>query len=156
MDSSIDPIALAEANHIKVDKHLDEVTVLQMLFKTHLMKAVVLAVLHKAVECGVFWPDEIAFDFLSEDDKNCVGTVFRLLGPRAVKDGLPCGAGLEMIRKTGNFRRSTKEGRRGSTIFQYVLEGQGVPLAKTLVRKYPLAKAKNDAVPRLPGFEEFP
>src|ERR1700743_2168247 len=90
----------------RAESKLQEIAALQMLFKTDVMKACVLTILHKAVKEEVFWTDEIAFDFVGEKDRKVIGISFKLLGP---KDKNGRGPGMEMILKTGSYRQSQKE-----------------------------------------------
>ncbi len=148
---------MSEVVRDPIDKKLDEVAIHQMLFKSEKMKAAVLTILYKAVHDGSFWADELAFDFLGKDDRNVIGIAFRLLGEPALdENGNPKGPGLSLIRRLrAENRRSKAKDRNGGVVFRYVLHSENANMARTLVRKYDLAKAKDLAAPRLPGFENF-
>ena len=91
----------------------------------------------KALQRGVFWPDELVFDFLlTDDDRNCIGSAWRM-----------CGKTLAIIEKTGSFRRSTGDNANGRTIFQYKLISR--PLAEAFLKRYDAEKYKKLMHPQL-------
>lgn len=148
---------MSEVVRDPVDKKLDEVAIHQMLFKSDKMKAAVLTILYKAVRDGSFWADEVVFDFLGPEDRNVIGTAFRILGEPALDEsGKAKGPGLSLIRRLrAENRRSKAKGRNGGVVFRYVLHSENANTARTLVRKYDLAKAKELAAPPAPWFREF-
>lgn len=109
-------------NPFEIQSKLDEVTIHQLLFKTDKMKALVLTILEEALRSGRFWPDEISIDFLGKEDRNCVGTAYRILSPQKKDDaGKARGPGIGIIAKTGQFRSSKAKGQNGCAIFEYML-----------------------------------
>lgn len=136
------------------DKHLDAVALAQFLFKTEKMKAAALTILEKAINMGRFWPDEVDLDFLGEKDRNCIGSIFRILSvPTADETGKTRGAGLGFIAQTGSKRRSRRKGRSGGIIFEYYCVTAKRQIALNLLLKHDPTKARQDFVQLLPGFQ---
>lgn len=73
-------------------------------------------ILQHAKDNDTFYIDQVDFDALtcgSQDENydNLIGTAIRTL------------IQLKAIHKTGNYRKSTKKGSRGRTIFEYQIGG---------------------------------
>lgn len=67
------------------------------------------------------WPDEIELKAIAQDDRQIVGLAWRQLMK------------AQIIRQTGQFRKSNAPGRHGSTVFEYELLSES--RAKTFVRR---------------------
>lgn len=114
----------------EIDNKLDEVALFQMVWKNTKLLTCCLTIAEHALKAPPegFWPDEISFDFLlSEDDRNCIGSAWRL-----------CAKSLGLIEKTGAFKRSTREGQNGRAIFQYRLINRNMAMA--FLKRYNLQK----------------
>lgn len=108
--------------------HLERVKDLQMAFKSEAVVNYALEAVWLAVSAGWVWPDAVPLEDMADEDKNCVGSVYRW----------PVHAGL--LARSASFRRSQAEGAKGRTIFRYdlvrlelartFLARQGRPLAK--------------------------
>lgn len=137
-----------------VDKHLDEVAIAQFLFKSDKMKAAALTVLEKAINMGRFWPDQVDLDFLGEKDRNCIGSVFRILSvPKPDENGKIRGTGLGFIDQTGSKRRSRRKGRSGGIIFEYYCVAAKRQIALRLLLKHDPTKSRQEFTQLLPGFQ---
>lgn len=101
--------------------NLTEATIAQWTWKTATMQKVATRVLKTALRQNEFWPDEIDFSDVADDDRNCIGSVFRTL------------RGLGIIEQTGEYRRSTGYRANGRTVFQYYC--QRPPLARSLLNR---------------------
>ena len=106
-----------------VDAHIDTVLINQLVWKNPTVAALAVRVCNAALQHGTFWPDEVSLAGVLMDDRNCVGSVYRLLAGRR----------LEIVERTTQFRRSTAEGRNGSTVFAYALKNR--KLAESLVKR---------------------
>lgn len=120
-----------------VDEILDDVALKQFVWKNTKLLTACLMIAEKALQRGVFWPDELTFDFLlTDDDRNCIGSAWRI-----------CSKKLAIVEKTGSFRRSTGENSNGRTIFQYKLVSR--PLAEAFLKRYDAEKYKALMHPQL-------
>ena len=68
-----------------------------------------------------FWLDECDFSTVAKDDRNCIGNTTKSL------------IGLKLIRKTGAWRASKADGRKGSTAFAYQVCAVGA--MRTLLKR---------------------
>jgi len=124
-------------NNSEVDKKLDQIALLQAVWKNQKLLTSCLLIANKACEKNVFWPDELNFDFLlTDDDRNVVGSAWRM-----------CAKTLGIIEKTGSFKRSTSDSSHGRTIFQYKLIERNFALA--FLRRYDLDKYRALCHPQL-------
>lgn len=104
------------------DQHLNEVALKQLTWKAGPLRDVACLIAEKVtVEPYTIWPDEIALASINSDDRNCVGSAWRLLTRAGV------------IKPTSDFRRSTAETSRGRKIFRYDLASMA--LARTFLRR---------------------
>jgi len=124
-------------NSQEVDQKLDEIALLQAVWKNQKLLTCCLLIAEKACEKTLFWPDEITFDFLlTDEDRNVIGSAWRL-----------CAKTLGFVEKTGSFRRSKAKDSNGRTIFSYRLTERNIAMA--LLRRYDLEKYKALAHPQL-------
>jgi hypothetical protein len=92
------------------EAHLNDVAIKQLTWKPSTFRNVAREIVERVlVEPHTLWPDALQHDGLTDSDKHCVGTAYRLL----MRAGI--------IAQTGSYRRSTAEGRAGGSIFQYRL-----------------------------------
>ncbi len=104
------------------DQHLNEVALKQMTWKPGPLRDVACLIAEKvSVEPFTIWPDEIVLTAINRDDRNCVGSAWRLLTKAGV------------IKPTADFRRSTAETSRGRKIFRYELAS--LSLARTFLKR---------------------
>jgi hypothetical protein len=119
---------------LETTQHLERVKDLQFAFKSDAVKRYACRVAELAADHGFFWPDEVDVELVSEEDRNCVGGVYRWL----VNSGI--------LVRTAEFRRSKAEGAKGRTIFKYGLVNEA--LARTFLRR-------NQPAPAVAGQQEF-
>lgn len=115
--------ATEQGIHAKTDAELDLVSIKQLTWKSASCARIAVRICNRALANPIFYPDEIDHDDLPEDDRNCVGSVFRTLSGRR----------LGIIERGTTFKRSESDGRRGSTVFAYSLKSRG--LATALVKR---------------------
>jgi hypothetical protein len=96
-------------NAAEARAHLERVKDLQEAFKPAAVRWYACEVVETALGNGWVWPDEVALDGLAEEDKNCVGSVYRWL------------VHIGLLSRSAHFRRSEAEGAKGRTIFRYDL-----------------------------------
>ena len=117
------------------DQHLNEVALKQLTWKPGALRNVAIAVVEKVVALPfTVWPDEIDLESIALDDRNCIGSAWRLL----TKAGI--------VKHSGDYRRSTAETSRGRTIFRYELAS--LSLAQTFL-------TRNGRTPTKPQAELF-
>jgi len=127
-------------NNHEIDSKLDDIALVQFVWKNTKLLTACLLIAEKALQRGIFWPDELTFDFLlTEDDRNCIGSAWRMASKK-----------LAIIEKTGSFRRSTGNNANGRTIFQYKLVSR--PLAEAFLKRYDVEKYKKLMHPQLDMF----
>jgi hypothetical protein len=102
-------------------QHLEKVKDLQFAFKSEAVKRYACRVAEIAADHGAVWPDEVDVELVNEEDRNCVGGVYRWLK----------NAGI--LVHTTEFRRSKADGAKGRTIFKYLLANES--LARTFLRR---------------------
>lgn len=91
-----------------VDEHLDNVLLAQYTFKTEQLQAACICIAEVAAQNDSFWPDEVDFSMLAMEDRNVMGSAYRLLATK-----------FKMIERTMTAKRSTTKNSNGHTIFQY-------------------------------------
>jgi hypothetical protein len=101
-------------NATEVQSHLEHVKDCQFAFKSTAVESYACEAVARALRHGVVWPDEVPIGLMSEDDRNCIGPVWRWV------------AGAGIWTRNGEWRRSEAEGAKGRTIFQYVLLDEGL------------------------------
>jgi hypothetical protein len=110
------------------DNHLDTVALSQLLWKPSAFRNIAVSIVSKIILPPFrVWPDQIPLTRLSQEDRQAVGTAWRLLSK------------AEVIHQTGNYRKSTATGRRSSLVFEYELKSMN--RAKTFLRR-------NEATPQ--------
>jgi|GEM_PF-2443075 len=93
-----------------MNETLDSVALKQLVWKPSTMRNVARRIVERALACdGGFWPDELPHDGLSDSDRHCIGTAWRLL----IRFGI--------IAQTGQYRRSQSPHRNSGAVFQYRL-----------------------------------
>lgn len=90
-----------------VDQDLQKVLSLQWAFKSETLRTIAVRIIQFSLTHEFIWPDQIEHDDIDVEDRNCIGTVFKLL------------ANAKLLLRGDKFRRSTAEGARGRTIFCY-------------------------------------
>lgn len=125
-------------NRESIDKKLDEIALKQLVWKNEKLLTACLTICEGALKSpGWFWPDEVTFDFLlTDEDRNCIGSAWRM-----------CAKTLQIIEKTGEFKRSTREGQNGRVIFCYRLINQNIALA--FMKRYNIQKYRDRQHPQL-------
>lgn len=93
----------------KAIEDLNEVAIKQLIWKPGPMRTAAVQIVNAAMDSGIVWPDQIDFSGVEEQDKNCIGTAFRLLMKESI------------IMRTDRFRRSESGASKGRTIFGYRL-----------------------------------
>lgn len=106
---------------LSATEKLDKATIQQLTWKQKVCAIIAVRILTKALSSMAFFPDEVDFSDINADDKNVIGTTFRRLTK------------MEMIKETGNYRRSKSEDANGRRIFEY--EVASTALANALVER---------------------
>ena len=109
-------------NESNIDAKLDEIALKQTVWKNEKMMSACVSIAKKAVELGTFWPDELKFETLGKDDRNLIGSAWRI-----------CIKTLGLIEKTGQFQRSKGGDANGRIIFQYRVVN--LPLANSFIKR---------------------
>lgn len=121
-----------------IDQHLNEVVVRQMTWKPGPLRDVACLIAERvSVSPFTIWPDEIILTSIGSEDRNCVGSAWRLL----TKAGI--------IKPTSDFRRSTAETSRGRKIFRYDLASQ------SLARTFLIRNGRTPQTKQVELFSEF-
>ena len=96
-----------------VDAHLDATVILQLTWKPSVLRNVACRIVRAMLDGGQFssglWPDQVDISDVGDDDRNTIGSAYRLLTKAAI------------IEPTADFRRSKAKGARGRKVFKYVL-----------------------------------
>lgn len=104
------------------ETHLDSVALKQLTWKPSAIRDVAVGIVEKIILPPFkLWPDQVSLAAALQEDRQAVGTAWRLLSK------------AEIIQQTGNYRRSTAAGRRGSSVFEYQLRSMN--RAKTFLRR---------------------
>ena len=104
------------------DTHLDAVALKQLTWKPSAVRNVPVGIVSKIILPPFkVWPDQVSLAAVSQEDRQAVGTAWRLLSKS------------EVIKQTGNYRKSTAAGRRSSLVFEYELHSTN--RAKTFLRR---------------------
>ena len=92
------------------DTHLDNVALKQLVWKPSTVRNIAVGKAEKIILPPFkLWPDQVPLDAVSQEDRQVVGTAWRLLSK------------ADVIKQTGNYRKSTASGRRSSSVFEYQL-----------------------------------
>lgn len=104
------------------DHELDVVAIKQLTWKPGLVRNLAIGIVERILRHPYkLWPDEISHNDLSLNDRNIVGSTWRLLARAGV------------IGQTGNYRRSNADGRRSGSVFEYELKSRA--RAETFLRR---------------------
>jgi hypothetical protein len=96
-------------NTQEINTHLEVVKDRQIAFKSPTIQRLACRIVRAAVTGGYVWPDQVSHDDIPAQDRNCIGSTYRLL----------CNVGI--IQRQPHFRRSEADDSKGRTIFQYAL-----------------------------------
>lgn len=103
-----EPVKVIVAAEHPANALLDAVALKQFVWKSATMQLIGVAVLKAALESPAsLWPDEIDLSFVRNLDKNCIGSVFRVLREQ------------RFIEPTAAHRRSTAEAANGRIVWEY-------------------------------------
>jgi hypothetical protein len=92
------------------DTTLNAVALKHLMWKPSTMRNLARQIVERVLcEPHTLWPDELKHDGLSEHDRHCVGTCYRLLMMAGI------------IVQTGSYRRSTSPSRNAGAVFEYRL-----------------------------------
>lgn len=106
----------------QIRKYLNQIEQKLDQWKSREMEAASYYIARHARKNPVFWPDEIFFEAILKNSDSCIGITYRILSKWGA------------ITKTGLYRTSERESRRGSMVFQYIVTSEEI--INMIVRKY--------------------
>ena len=93
------------------DTHLDSVAIKQLTWKPSTVRNIAVGIVERIILPPFkLWPDQVSLDAVLQEDRQVVGTAWRLLSK------------ADVIQQTGNYRKSTASGRRSGSVFEYQLK----------------------------------
>jgi len=106
----------------EADAQLDKISLRALTWKPGAARDIAVLICQRILHSPWrVWPDEIELKAIAQDDRQIVGLAWRQLMK------------AQIIRQTGQFRKSNAAGRHGGTVFEYEL--LSAARAKTFIRR---------------------
>lgn len=113
------------------ETQLDAVTIKQLTWKPSVIRNVAVGIVQKIIMHPFkLWPDQVSLSAVTQQDRQVVGTAWRLLSK------------ADVIQQTGEYRKSTAPGRRSSLVFEYEL--RSMSRAQTFLRRNGVTPATSE------------